>query len=117
MRGRPTTQAERQLLVDMLSRHEDGEALLEQLDLARVVSSCRCGCGSLGFVFPERRQGSAPPARLFPVEGTVVDDEGERIGGLILFLRDGRLHDLEVTSFETQPLPLPEASHVRWDDP
>jgi hypothetical protein len=37
-------------------------------------------------------------------------------GGLLLFLKDGRLHDLEVMSFG-DPLPLPEASSVRWWTP
>ncbi len=40
------------------------------------------------------------------VEGDVVDDQGQVAGGLLLFLDDGRLRDLEVWSVG-DPLELP----------
>ena len=51
---------------------------------------------------------------LFPIEGEVLDEEGDPVGGLLLFLLSGRPYDLEVYSYADTPLPLPEPERVRW---
>lgn len=116
MRGRPLTPNEHELLSELLVQAQDAAAALRpQLAEARVVSSCTCGCELIGFVSSDLGTPRAmPEATLFPVEGDVVDDIGEVVGGLILFLRDGGLHDLEVFSLANEPLPLPDPAHVRW---
>ncbi len=50
-----------------------------------------------------------------PVVGTVVDADGEPIGGLLLFVDDGRLSGLEVYSIADDPLPVPLPERVRWE--
>jgi len=50
-----------------------------------------------------------------PVVGTVVDADGEPIGGLLLFVDDGRLSGLEVYSLADDPLPMPLPEQVRWE--
>jgi hypothetical protein len=110
------TDDERQLLLDMLGQYDgDTSGLREQVAKARVVSSCRCGCGSLGFVFDERRRTDAPPAELLPIVGSIVNDDRDFIGGLMLYVRDGRLYDLEVFSYTSEPQPTPDPAQVRWE--
>jgi hypothetical protein len=48
------------------------------------------------------------------VEGKVVGADGEQIGGLILFVTDGRLSSLEVYDFVDERLPMPSPDRVRW---
>ena len=107
---------ERELLHALLAHDVPGaEAMRTQVDHASVVSSCRCGCGSIGFVFA--RDAELPPSDAvspFPAEGRVFDERAAEVGGLLLFRKDGRLYDLEVMSFFGDPLALPEASSVRW---
>ncbi len=116
MRGRPLTPTEHELLSDLLAQaNDEAGTLREQLADARVVSSCTCGCGSIGFVPTGCSvHRDRPEATLFPIEGDVLDDQGQVVGGLILFVREGRMHDLEVYSFDDEPLPLPDLAHVRW---
>jgi hypothetical protein len=43
----------------------------------------------------------------------VVDDRGKTIGGILLFVHEGQLADLEVYSYD-EPLPMPSADRVSW---
>lgn len=107
---------EHELLHALLAHDVPGaEALRAQVEHARVVSNCRYGCGSIGFVYA--RDAELPPSNAespFPVEGRDFDENGAEAGALLLFLEDGRLYELEVMSFVGDPLSLPEASSVRW---
>jgi hypothetical protein len=112
---RPLRDGERRLVEAMLSCVGESEAaaLRSQLDIAEVRSGCPCGCGTIDFVLPEvvparsHREGSGVLA-----EGDVLDADGEAVGGLLLFLDDGRLLDLEVYSFG-DPLQLPPVERTR----
>src|SRR5450631_4678573 len=116
--ARPLNQSERELLELLIPReYPDDSALRVQLDVVLAYPSCGCGCGSIGF---EHEGGLRPgPSRLdrqatgvaYPV---VVDDDGNDVGGLILFTRQGLLDDLEVYSYGPEPLPLPDVRHVRF---
>lgn len=100
----------------MHSHSFDGvEALREQWEHANVESSCACGCGSIGFVFDADFDAtpSAAPNPL-PVEGEIVDAKGEVVGGIIVLIRDGLLDDVDVHSFDDEPLPFPAPESVRW---
>jgi hypothetical protein len=105
---RDLTTAERGLLDAMLDVDglEDAELLRLQAATARASSSCACGCGSIYLVVGDGVP-TVDTASLPIVEGDVLSDQGELIGGLLLFARDGRLYDLEVYSFTDAPLPLP----------
>lgn len=113
---RPLTENERQLLQCLLSQDFDGvEALRRQLDHALVTSSCSCGCGSLGFAFPDAPQLEPSDATSpLPVEADVVGPSGTIVGGVIVFLKSGFLDDVDVYSFTRDPLPLPRLENVQW---
>jgi hypothetical protein len=109
---RDLTAGERRLLDAMLSVDalEGAEELRRQAVVTRASSSCGCGCGSI-YLF-----GDVPLAERIAhpiVEGDVVDDRGEVIGGLLLFAHAGRLHNLEVYSVTDAPLPLPAPERAR----
>jgi hypothetical protein len=91
------------------------EDLRRQAEIVLAVSSCSCGCGSIGFAHPD---GHRPPPRLpahpASVQRTITNTAGEPIGGLILFLREGRLVELEVYSFTSEPLAMPETERIDW---
>ena len=119
--ARQLSRSERELIELLISReYPDDGALRVQLDVVLVYPSCGCGCGSIGF---EHEGGLRPgPSRLdrqatgaaYPV---VIDDDGNDVGGLILFTRQGLLDDLEVYSYGPEPLPLPDVRNVRFHPP
>jgi hypothetical protein len=47
------------------------------------------------------------------VEGTVVGADGRPVGGVLLFVEDGRLSRLDITS-HGDPLPAPAPDRVTW---
>ena len=116
MAAREMTASERAVLDDLLSRDFVGAAeLRHQLTIAMVESSCKCGCGSIGFVFADDsavpRSAATNPV---PVAVTIVADDGSEAGGLVVLLRDGLLDYADVYTF-FDPLPWPEPSCLRWD--
>ncbi len=116
MAAREMTAAERAVLDELLSRDFVGAAeLRRQLAIAMVESSCKCGCGSIGFVFANDsavpRSASTNPV---PVTVTILAEDGSEAGGLVVLLRDGLLDDADVYSF-FDPLPWPDVSCLRWD--
>ena len=112
---RPLTGTERALLDALLEHEFPGvEELRAQVSLATASPGCECGCGTIDLHVPD----GSPPSTAespAPVEGTVVDAAGEPVGGLLLFLEEGRLAGLEVHAFDDEPLPLPPVGQVRWD--
>jgi hypothetical protein len=114
--ARPPTSDERAFLDAVLSHSFDGvEALRDQWDHASVESSCDCGCGSIGFVFDADFHATPSVARNpLPVEGEIVDASGEAVGGIIVLVRVGVLDDIDVHSFDNEPLPFPVPESIRW---
>ena len=109
---RALTDDEQDLLAACLSADFDGvEALRAQARQALASPGCTFGCGTIDLHVPHAPRSSASSP--LPVEGEVVGPGGEPIGGLLVFLDDGRLAGLEVYSFG-DPLPLPPADQVRW---
>lgn len=116
--ARPLSQSERELLELLIPReYPNNKSLSAQLDDLLAYPSCGCGCGSIGFEHPG---GLRPgPSGLTPqATGSdyprVVDEDGNDVGGLILFTRQGLLDDLEVYAFGEDPLPMPDRHHVRF---
>lgn len=116
MSARRMTQAERDVLTEMLSRDFAGAAQLRaQLAIAKVESSCSCGCGSIGFVFDSSADVPLSEApNPVPVHTTLLGEDGAEIGGLVLLVRDGLLCEADVFTF-FEPLPWPELTAIRWD--
>ena len=110
---RPLTTTERGLLDALLSHDFPGaDALRGQLDRTTATSGCTCGCGTLDL----HVAGDAPTAAAggaAPVEGTVVGPDGRPVGGVLLFVDDGRLSRLDITSYG-DPLPVPAPEQVTW---
>jgi hypothetical protein len=111
---RPLTRSELTLLDALLGHEFHGvHELRVQARQVRASPGCICGCGTLELHVPNTvlRSSAGSPV---PVEGTVVGADGEPIGGLLLFLDDGRLSALEVYSLVDDPLPMPLPERVRW---
>jgi hypothetical protein len=110
---RALTSNERAVLNAFLLHEFDGvEALRVQARQVLASPGCSCGCGSIDLHAPNDTPMSSAGSPL-PVEGEVLGDDGKPIGGLLLFLDDGRLTGLEVYSFD-DPLPMPLPDQVRW---
>ena len=117
MEGRPINDFERALVSGILASSGDGfEALRAQLPMARVVSGCECGCGTIDFVYDDDAGDLPRSTAASPVDPSpgVTNESGDVIGSLILFVKDGLLSSLEIASW-SDPLPLPRFDHVVWD--
>jgi hypothetical protein len=108
---RPLTTTERALLDVLLDDEFAGAAELRvQARRATASTGCECGCVTIDLHVPDDVPVSA--AGTAPVEGTVVDAEGQPIGGVLLFVERGRLAGLEVHSLD-EPLPFPVPLRLR----
>jgi hypothetical protein len=111
---RPLTRTERALLDSLLDHEFDGVAELRaQVPHATASSGCECGCGMVDLHVPAHLPVSSAAGPV-PMEGTVLDAGGDPIGGVLLFVVQGRLAGLEIYSYD-EPLPLPVAERVRWE--
>jgi hypothetical protein len=93
---------------------EGRDELLAQVDETLVVGRCGCGCATVELARGEAARGD-DPARPIPNEGTVLGPDGEPIGGLLLFVAEGGLAELEVYSFAEEPIsvfPPPDALRI-----
>ena len=111
---RPLTPDERVLLDALLVHSFPGvEELRLQAQRVEAKKGCECGCGTIDLVLTEQGLPRSNASSPVPAEGRVLDAAGIEVGGLLLFLADGRLQSLEVYSYD-DPLPLPEVDQVRW---
>ena len=111
---RPLTEDESVLLQAILSHDFPGvEQLRAQARDLRAKSSCACGCGSI-FLLP-RGEGLSASSRqhTVPVSGHVLDDHGDVVGGVVLWLEEGFLSQLEV-HWNDNPIPIPNVDNVEW---
>jgi len=110
---RPLTGTERALLDALLAHDFPGAPVLrEQAAEVTATPGCTCGCGTLDLHVPVTAPTVAAggPA---PVEGTIRGAGGRPLGGVLLFVEDGRLSRLDVTS-HGDPLPVPAPAQVTW---
>ena len=79
---RPLTQRERELTQWMLenSGHPDAPKYLEQLEHARVVSRCPCGCASVDFEV----DGYERPTGGLHILGDYLVGQGDKLYGVRL---------------------------------
>ena len=112
--SRPLTSDERRLLEAWLSTEFPGVAELRAQAAAVTASrGCTCGCGTITLHVPPGAPAS-PAESPVPVEGTVHDRDGAAVGGLLLFVHDGLLSQLEVFPLDDEPLALPPPERVTW---
>ena len=93
---RPLSAVEHTLLAEMLRRGKGTAALLAQLDGARVVARCDCGCPSIEIAVT-RIAGTNPAISGAVVNAEAVSPEGVRVD-VIIFADAGRLWRLEVVA-------------------
>ena len=110
---RPLTRTERALLDALLAHDFPGAPVLrEQVREVTSTPGCTCGCGTLDLHVAD----SAPTVAAggpAPVEGTIRGTDGRPTGGVLLFVEDGRLARLDITSYG-DPLPVPAVEQVTW---
>jgi hypothetical protein len=109
---RPLTAQEQRLARWMLEHGEPGaREFLPQLDRARVVSRCPCGCATLdlqvdGFVRPR--------GGVMRVLGDFVFDDGDQVSGAFIYEIQGGLAGLEVYGLSGDaPKVLPASGVLR----
>jgi len=113
--ARPLRPEERAVLTALLNHADfDGrDALLAQIELARVVGYCGCGCASVDLAVED----SAPQTGVaypIPNQATILTADGEAVGGLLVFIRDGCLSMLEVYNYCGEPIsPLPPTERLQ----
>jgi hypothetical protein len=103
------------LLDDLLAHDFAGvEPLREQARNVLASRGCDCGCGTINLTPQDQDTPRSTSTSPVEVEGGVLGADGEDIGGLLLFLKDGLLSSLEVCSYD-EPLPLHEPRQVIWE--
>ena len=88
------------------------EQLCTQIDEdTEVFRSCDCDCASIGFVNPDGE--TSPGVSIFDADAAIIDESGVSAGGMMLTIRNGRLHDVDVHSWFDE-LPFPTVEQIRW---
>lgn len=116
--GRELSANERQLLDDLLAHDFPGVAALRvQAGRVRAKPGCTCGCGTIDFVMADADVPRSAADSPVPISGEVFGADGEGIGGIILFVADGRLEGLEIFAYEDTALAMPDPGQVVWSGP
>jgi hypothetical protein len=114
---RPLDQREAAVIRTLLDFADfDGRGeLLSQVPAAMVTGSCSCGCATVELAVGKTPSDDAVSSPV-PNQATVLDEAGEPIGGVLLFVRDECLAQLEVYSFEDEPIrTIPEVDRLRLE--
>jgi hypothetical protein len=109
---RPLTTEER-ILVRWMLEHETARAadFILQLQHARVVSRCRCGCASVDFEV----DGYPAPSGGLTILGDFLYGPDHDLSGAFVFARAGVLAGIEVWSLSGSDAPrvLPQPAELR----
>jgi len=108
---RPLTKAEYELARWMLEHGKPpGRQFLSQLERARVVSRCPCGCASIDF----QVEGRPAPVGGLNILGDFVFGGEQDLAGAFVFEQNGVLAGLEVYGLAGDaPKDLPHSSALR----
>jgi hypothetical protein len=108
------TPAESELLEAFLAHDFPGvEVLRAQISGLMAKRGCKCGCGTIDLIPQGKRLPKSSVHGWLPVSGHVLDEHGDTVGGVLIFVDDGLLSTLEVYSFD-QPIQLPRVANVDW---
>jgi hypothetical protein len=116
---RPLLPIERDTLLAILGYgdFEGRDELVAQVDSATVVGYCGCGCATVDLeVDPDAPRAHATEnMTIIPNEATVLDADGEPIGGIIVFVDNGCLSRLEIYDWldPTGISPLPPVDRLQ----
>ena len=87
--------------------------LRAQVDSALVVGRCDCGCASIDLSVDRNTPAAPEAASPIPNEAEVLSDEGDPIGGVLVFLDKGYLSYLGIYAYDA-PIPaFPPVEHLR----
>jgi hypothetical protein len=106
---RPLLPEERATLMAILTHADfDGrDALVTQARTAQVDSYCGCGCATVGLEVDRTTPPAVNARSPIPNGAGVFDADGEEVGGIIVFLDDGYLCNLEIYSWDDPIAPFP----------
>jgi len=110
---RPLSDAEKGLVKWMLEHGTDeGRSLLPQLERARVIARCSCGCASVDFAVGDK-VASAPGMSV--VSDYRWDSAEGYLFGIIAFSKEGLLSGIDVWSIDGRATPskLPNPDQLR----
>lgn len=112
---RPLLPEERTTLLALLhyGDFKGRDALVEQADAARVDWYCGCGCATVNLTVDPAAPSARRTYRPVPNEATVVDADGEIIGGVIVFADDGYLSNLEIYWYYEPISPFPPLDRLK----
>jgi hypothetical protein len=112
--GRSLDADEQAVLRLLLEAEVPGAAQLrEQVAATRGVGACECGCPTVDLETPTSAATAPLADGPYPVEAEVVTDDGEPAGGVLLFVKDGRLDRLEYYSYDRTPSAWPPLRLLR----
>jgi hypothetical protein len=97
---------EREVLEAWLSHDVPSARELRQQLEARHGSSLRAAAAAAAAAARSVSLATKTPSKvssLFEIDAFIVDESGVPIGGMVLFVRDGRLHDIDVHSWTDAP--------------
>lgn len=99
---RPLSTVERDVLLAILdARTFPGrDALRAQAETATVIGRCDCGCASVDLGVDPAAPRATTTRSPIPNGATVLGKGGDPLGGIMVFVDDGRLTLLEVFSYE-----------------
>ncbi len=108
---RPLSDEERTLTRWILENGTpEGANFLNQLERARVIGHCPCGCATIDFAIDGLE--NAPPG--VHILGDFIFGDNTKIAGIFVFSSGGILSGLEVYGFESDaPRVLPNPSDLR----
>lgn len=109
---RPLTQHERDVLLHLLSVPlAEARQLRQQVMQATVVGSQGA---SIDLAIPSSVTRVSGPDGLLPIRAAVLDAHGQYTGGLLLWIKDGRLSALEYAWVtDLPPTDLPPIQSIR----
>jgi hypothetical protein len=82
----------------------DAQRLRAQAGSVVAAGRCPCGCASIHLDVGHTPGLAARPPSPVPVQPQIMGDDGQPVGGVLLFLQDGWLSYLEVYSYH-EPIP------------
>jgi len=112
---RPLHPSERATLLAVLEAADfDGrDALVAQVDSARVVARCPCGCATVDLVVDPDAPPAPTEASIVPNGAAVLGEDGDEIGGVLVLVDAGRLATLEVYSYGDPIAAFPPTDRLR----
>lgn len=108
---RPLTDRESAILVHVVAGHPKGDALMQQIGLARIASD-EVRSALEVEVLPGAPRISVENG-LLSVDALIVDDQERLSGEIYLFMHNGYLSAMELGWYAEEPRVWPDASRLR----